>query len=307
MELDHLEALLAIVQRGGVTRAAATLHLSQPAISRRLHLLEHELGAALFERIGRSFVLTEAGRAFLPHAQTVLAALHDGREAVRALREPTRGTVTLALVGTLAGSSLTRALSGFRKRHPGIDLRLRTGLSAEVSELVRAGDAALGLRYRSDADRELSYQQLFDERMVVVCSPGSPLARKSRVAAETLTQERWIAFPPRPGRAPEPYANALHQRLAANGLGNAEIIPIDSLSAQKRMVEAGFGLALMPESSVVEELRTKTLCILRAPSLHASVPVMLVRRRRAYTSGAMQALEKLLRKEALRAERHARP
>jgi DNA-binding transcriptional LysR family regulator len=294
MELDHLEAFVAIVRRAGVTRAAAALHLSQPAISRRLHLLEHEVGAPLFERIGRTFVLTQAGRAFLPHAQAVLASMRDALEAVAALSDATRGTVTLALVGTLASSHLTRTLQRFRQKHPRINLRLRTALSAEVSELVRCGDAALGLRYRTDGAPDLLSRPVFEERMLVVCAPSFRLASRKQVAAKALANEPWIAFPARPGRAPEPYANALEQRLAANGLDAAQIVPIDSLSAQTRMVEAGFGLALMPESSVVDELRAKTLCVLRAPSMRASVPVMLVQRRHAYASAATQALATLL-------------
>lgn len=294
MELDHLEAFVAIAQRGGVTRAAAHLHLSQPAISRRLHLLEDELGAPLFERIGRGFVLSDAGQAFLPHAQSVLSGMREGLDAVRALSDPTRGTVTLALVGTLAGSQLTRALQRFREQQPRIDLRLRTALSAEVSALVRAGDATLGLRYRADSARDLISEPLFDERMAVVCSPTFRLARSARVSPKQLAGERWITFPSRPGRAPEPYANALEQRLLAHGLEAAEIIPIDSLSAQKRMVEAGFGLALLPASSVVEELRAKSLRLLPVQGMQASVPVVLVRRRRAQPTAAAQTLAALL-------------
>src|SRR5215470_10646691 len=104
MELDHVEAFVAIVRRGGFTSAAAALHLSQPAISRRVRLLEHELGAPLFERIRSGVVLTEAGRLFLPAAEGLLAAMQDARDAVAGLHSPNRGAVTLALVGTLASS-----------------------------------------------------------------------------------------------------------------------------------------------------------------------------------------------------------
>src|SRR5215831_15011499 len=107
MELNQIEAFVAIVRGGGFTRASATLHLSQPAISRRLHLLEDELGAPLFERIRSGAVLTEAGRAFLPYAETLLASVHDGLDAVSALRGTDRGAITLAVVGTLASTSLT--------------------------------------------------------------------------------------------------------------------------------------------------------------------------------------------------------
>ena len=131
---------------------------------------------------------------------------------------------------------------------------------------------------------------LYDEPLLPVCSPEHRLARTRRVSPRALAGERWIAFPPRPGQAPEPYASAFEQRLAACGLGDREIVPVDSLTAQKRLVEAGFGLALLQESSVDEELRAGSLCVLPVPALRVTVPVALIRRRRAFLSGATRAL-----------------
>jgi DNA-binding transcriptional LysR family regulator len=294
VELDHVEAFLAIVRRGGFTRASSSLHLSQPAISRRIHLLERELGAPLFERIRGGAVLSDAGRAFLPHAEALLASMRDGIEAVNALRGTSQGAVTLALVGTLASTTLTERLRRFREAHPAIDLRLRTALSAEVSALVRRGDATLGLRYERDPDPDLVSSAVHDEPMVPVCSPHHRLARGRRIEPGALAGERWIAFPSRAGAPREPYSSALEHRLAACGLGASEILPIDSLTAQKRMVEAGFGLALLPASSVDEELRSGTLVVLRVKALRATIPVVLIHRRRAFQSGATKALAALL-------------
>ena len=290
MELDHVEAFVAIVRRGGFSRAAAALHLSQPAISRRLHLLEHELGAPLFDRVRSGATLTDAGRAFLPHAEALLASMRDGVEAVGALRGGDRGAVTLAIVGTLASTTLTERLRAFREAFPAIDLRLRTALSREVSELVRRGDATLGLRYEADPDPDLVSTTVHDEPLLPVCSSRHRLARARRVRPAALAGERWITFPPRPGPGPEPYSTALAHRLAAWGLSAAEVIHIDSLTAQKRMVEAGFGVALMPDSSVDEELRSGTLRVLPVQAPRATIEVVLVHRRRAYVSGAARAL-----------------
>jgi DNA-binding transcriptional LysR family regulator len=294
MELDHVEAFVAIVRRGGFSRAAATLHLSQPAISRRLGLLEHELGAPLFDRVSSGASLTDAGRAFLPHAEALLASMHDGAEAVRALRGGDRGVVTLAIVGTLASTSLTERLRRFRERFPAIDVHVRTALSREVSDLVRRGDVTLGLRYERDGHPELESRTVHDEPMVAVCSPRHRLARARRLQPAALAGERWITFPPRPSPGPEPYAALLQHRLAACGLGGAEVIHIDSLTAQKRMVEAGFGLALLASSSVDEELRSGSLRALPVPALRASIPIVLIHRRRGYLSGAARALADLL-------------
>src|SRR5439155_1585534 len=114
-----------------------------------------------------------------------------------------------------------------------------TSRSQEVSVLVRRGDATLGLRYGADPHPEMLATPIYDEPMMVVCSPRHRLARHRRVAPSALGAERWVAFPPRSDAFYDPYPWSLQNRLAAWGLSPAEIIPIDSLTAQKRMVEAG--------------------------------------------------------------------
>ena len=250
MEIDQVAAFVAIVRGGGFTRAGSLLHLSQPAVSRRVELLERELGAPLFERLRSGVVLTEPGRTFLPHAEALLASMRDGVDAVRALAQADRGAITLALVGTLASTDLTACLTRFHDAYPRVELRLRTALSQEISEMVRRGDATLGLRYGGDPHPDVLSTPVHDEPMVVVCSPRHRLARRRKVPPRELATEPWVAFPPRSNALYEPYPWSLQHRLAASGVTPAEIIPIDSLTAQKRMVEAGFGLALLPESSV---------------------------------------------------------
>src|SRR5262245_13702345 len=105
-----------------------------------------------------------------------------------------------------------------------------------------------------------------------------------------LAGEAWIGFPVRPDEPEELYGASLRQCLAAWGLGTAEVIAIDSLTAQKRMVEAGFGLALLPESSADEELRAGTLCAMRITAKSITIPIVLIHRRRAYLSAASRAL-----------------
>jgi DNA-binding transcriptional LysR family regulator len=290
VELAHVEAFLAVLRSGGFTQASASIHLTQPAISRRIALLEQELGAPLFERLPQGVALTEAGRVFLPHAEALLAVARDGVEAVRELRDGSHGTVTLALVGTLASTSVTERLRRFRAAHPGVDLRIRTALSVEVSALVLRGDAALGLRYNADPHPGLVSTIVRQEALVPVCSPHHRLAGARHVQPEELSGERWVAFPRPMSGAGEPYASAIERQLAAAGFPAPEIVPVDSLTAQKRMVEAEFGLALLPESSVREELEARSLCVLPVRALRVTVPVALIQRRGAFESGATRSL-----------------
>jgi DNA-binding transcriptional LysR family regulator len=287
--IDEIETFVSIARRGGFARAAEGLHRSQPAISRRVGMLERQLGTPLFERVRGGVILTEAGRTLLPYAEAVLAGLKDGAEAVQGLARGERGAVSVALVGTLASTCFAGLLRQFGQRHPSVKLELRTANSEEVSDLVRRGEATLGLRYFTDADPGLVSEQVTEEALVLVCSPEHRLAGRRVRAPGVLADERWVSFPPRRGRR-EPFATALEQRLAAAGIEAAEIVRIDSLTAQKRLVEAGFGIALLIESSVQEELRLGSLELIDAPALRGGVPVTLVRRRSGYLSGAARSL-----------------
>lgn len=290
MDVAAIEAFLGVARLGGFTRAAEALHLSQPALSRRIGLLEHELGQAVFERDRKGARLTDAGRAFLPHAEAALASLHDGAAAVEALARGDAGRLTIAIVGTLASTDLTARLRRFRDEHPRVHLLLRTGNSAEVSGLVRRGEATLGLRYFADSAPDVVSRTLYREPLFVVAAAGHPLERGRRVPVERLRGESWVAFPSRRNARVDPFGKVVDQALAAAGLEGAKRVLIDSLTAQKRLVEAGFGLALVPESSVREELALQTLRRLDVPALQAAVDVTLIHRKRSALGPASRHL-----------------
>jgi DNA-binding transcriptional LysR family regulator len=288
MDLSELRTFVAIARLGGFSRAAVALRRSQPAISRRIDLLEQELGVPLFERLREGAALTDAGAALLPHAEAVLAAAKDGADAVRGLQRGDEGAISLALVGALANTALTEALRRFTRQYPKVRLDLQTATSQEVEQLVRRGDATLGLRYFTDSSPGLISQTVAEEALVVVASSTHRLADGRRHRARELVGERWVGFPAR--RSREALASFLERRLIAAGLEDPEIIPIDSLTAQKRLVEAGFGLALLAKSGVQEELRLRTLEVLNVPALRTSAPVNVVYRRNGYLSAAARAL-----------------
>ena len=294
MEMIEIEAFEAIARAGSVSRAALALRLSQPAMSRRLDLLEREIGVPLFDRAPSGMRLTDAGAAFRPYAQQVLAAARDGMQAARALETGERGTVTLALVGTLASTQLTARLRDFREEWPGVRLLLHTARSDEVSALVRRGDAQLGLRYAAGDDRDLVALPVADEPLLVVCAGQSHLVDPAVTSARSLAGLPWVGFPRGAHSSGEPFARAVEQQLARWGLDGAEYIAIDSLTAQKRLIEADFGVGLLPASAVEEEIRLGTLRFLPIALLDTVVSVSVIHRRQGYLSGAARRLLTLL-------------
>jgi DNA-binding transcriptional LysR family regulator len=292
MDIDGIETFLAIAELGSFTRAARRLHRSQPAISRRVEIVEHELGAPLFERLRGRASLTEAGHIFLPYAEAALASLQDGREAVRGLQAGIEGAISLALVGTLADTHVVDALREFVAHSAHVRLQIRTASSRKVTELVRRGEATLGLCYHHVDRPGLVSLDAGNEKLLVVAASGHRLAGRRVYDAHLLAGERWIGFPSTPGERDS--GQTLARQLTRAGLDDADVTLIDSLTAQKRLTQAGFGLALVPESSVRDELRQGVLVALDIPLMQTTIPITAVHRRNGYLSAAAKALLALM-------------
>ena len=271
MDSEALATFVMVHRAGGVSSAAERLNRSQPAISRRIALLEEKFGAPLFERVSAGLALSQAGEALLPHAERVLAALQDAAAAMDDFHAGAAASVSLAVVGTLANAKLASTLRRFAEIHPKVAVKLRTATSAQVSEHVRRGEAAIGLRYFEDASPDITCRMLTPEGLVVACACDHRLAGGKVRSLRALRSEHWLAFPERPARQEASAANIAAQFLSLP-CRHFNWTPVDSLTAQKRLIEAGFGVALLPESSITEELARKSIATIMVGDLQAANP-----------------------------------
>jgi DNA-binding transcriptional LysR family regulator len=289
MDSEALLSFLTVHRRAGFSAAAAQLGRSQPAISRRIALLEDRLGVALFDRGASGIALTPAGEMLLPFAERMMGLIADASMAMDAYREGQAGAVSIAIVGSLASTDLQQVLKGFRQRFAEVDLRLQTATSAEVTRAVRTGQAALGIRYFNPRAADLFGHHLYDEALFVVCSADHPLAGRQVAGLDDLAGERWLTFPRKAGQwEMSPQADFYRH------LSDDRWMPVDSLTAQKRLVEMGFGIALLPQSAIVEECALGTLRIIDVTGFRMSNPVVLVTRRDGYLSPAAVTLRDAL-------------
>ena len=139
MNLQQIEYFLESVRGGSFSAAAESLHLAQPSVSEQVRRLEAELGVALFQRVGRGLVLTEAGKTLRPHAEAVLASVREARDAVVAVRELEGGTASFGTFGTADEYLGSDLIAEFRRRHPNVRVRILGLNSAETAEDVRSG------------------------------------------------------------------------------------------------------------------------------------------------------------------------
>ncbi|GAA3235636.1 LysR family transcriptional regulator [Nonomuraea helvata] len=279
MELRQLHYLLAIVEEGSFTRAAARVHVAQPAISQQIAQLERELGERLFDRSERRIRLTPAGEAFLPYARAALDAAASGRDAVVALRGVLAGRLT---VGTIPSPplSLLDQLARFRRRHPGVRITLRTGDPEELTAQVAAGalDAAVigvsGNRLPAGPAGQrlpvgLTSRDVAEEALVIVVTPGHPLAAKPQLSLSELRGEPMVTLTWGAG-----LRIALETACAEEGFLPEVTAETDDLTLLTDLVRHGFGVALMPRSAA-ERARPQVVTIpLRPPAPSRSLALV---------------------------------
>ncbi|EHK67504.1 LysR family transcriptional regulator [Achromobacter arsenitoxydans SY8] len=186
MSIRAMQCFVAVVSTGSISRAAAALHVAQPALSLLIRNLEEDLGVVLLHRSARGVAPTAAGTRLLAHAREILGRIDAARADVREDITAPRGTVSLAMSMSMA-KLLTVPLLRFSLEHwPGVYLKIIESSTGYIPGFVSSGHADLGLTFSDDASVDLRFQHLIDEELVVVSPPAAKAARKAAPALHAL-------------------------------------------------------------------------------------------------------------------------
>ena len=239
MTLQQLQYVLAAIEHGSFSAAAEVLHLAQPSLSEQVRRLEAELGVALFQRVGRGLVLTEAGRALRPHAEAALASVERARDSVGAIRGLRGGLAAFGTFGTARTYLGTDLVEDFRTRYPDVRVRIVGQNSSDTAEAIRAGELEAGLVVLPIDDRGLVVRPAMRDEVLYVSTDPARLRRPMTIARLAdapliLSEASWGAQDPtrrqltelaqRAGVAIEPQIDVedveVALELAARGLGD---------------------------------------------------------------------------------------
>ena len=283
MDFGQVEAFVQVATHHSFSRAAEALSLTQPSITARIQSLERQLGEELFERGGRGVKLTDAGNAFLPYIERLLQTLQEGRDAVEEVRNAQLGSLRLGSAITISTYVLPKILHNFCRRHPGVDVVIRTGRSEQVLHMLLADEVQVGLA-RSLTNTEVETIPLYDDEIVLVAPPSHPFARGTPTVAEAAS-EPIVLFD-----RGSSYYGLIHNFFRQAGVIPNVAMELDSLEATKRMVEEGLGIALVPLVTIERELRMGTLVRVNLADAQAiKRPISLIYRRNRKRSRAVQA------------------
>jgi len=257
--LRQLEVFLAIVRAHSYRQAAEALHTSQPGLSQHVRELEAELGVRLFDRLSRGVAPTEAGRLLEERAKRVFATLTDIREVLGELQGLKRGSLLVGASTTPGIYVLPAVIGEFRRRYPGIDLRLRIGNSRVIEEAIRAHEVDLGIvgGHGLAPGEECLAAGLADE-LILIVSPRHRWARHREIAPADLVGEPLLVR--EEGSATR---RVTERALEQAGVGWRVSMELGHTEAIKQAVMAGLGVAFVSVHAVRGEVASRRLAAIR--------------------------------------------
>jgi LysR family hydrogen peroxide-inducible transcriptional activator len=192
MELQQLRYLVAVADLGSFTKAAERCFVAQPSLSQQIIKLEKELGQPLFERLGRTIRLTDAGRLLYNQAGTILTTLEEAKRRVAELQDEDQGTVHVGAIPTIAPYFLPQLVASFQQRFPKAAVFLQEDFTESTIEHCLRGTLDVGILALPVESEHLHAEALFEEELLLALPANHPLTKKRRVSVEDITGEAFI-------------------------------------------------------------------------------------------------------------------
>jgi DNA-binding transcriptional LysR family regulator len=264
MLLEQLRVFLTVAAAGSFSRAATLSDSTQSAVSKRVLALERDLGATLFERTGRGARMTEAGRALLPRAETLVKDADALSDIVAADTSQPRGTVRLAIQPSASWPLVRDLYVGVRDAYPAIHLQVAEAPTAQIVEWLRDGRHDLGVLSQPGHETPANAEPLFASSLQLVSRAGDPLTRRPTVAFDRLAQlPLVVAVMPNGGRV------LLEEVARRRGVRLNVAMDVYSIHLIKKLVRDGLAYTIAFASSIADEIQTGQLAAARiaAPSM----------------------------------------
>jgi LysR family transcriptional regulator, low CO2-responsive transcriptional regulator len=259
--LRQLRVFAAVARYRSFTRAARELHLTQPAVSQQIKLLEEQAGLPLLEHIGRTIQVTAAGEELLRYAAQITDLLREAGEALAAMRGLKRGVLKLGAVST-AKYFAPSLLSAFAPAYPEVTIRFVVGNREEVIKLLASNEIDLVIMGRPPRELETIAASFAKHPLVIIASPAHPLANKRRIQLPQLSTENFVIREEGSGTRA-----AMEHVFKERGVSYRTSMEVSSNETIKQAVMAGMGLSFISKHTIMLELATGKLVTLNVAGL----------------------------------------
>ena len=194
INVKHLAVFRAVVKTGSVSGAARVLHISQPAVTKTLHMLEESIGLRLFERIKGRLLITPEAQALIPQVERLFGSVDAVQKLTEEIRQGFAGSLTIATVATLASSIVSVGISRFHRDYPKVQFDLKAFSTRQVLEAVTNSQADIGIIDVSESGPDMEVHELCRADIACVMRSDHPLANRSTITPRDVADETLITF-----------------------------------------------------------------------------------------------------------------
>jgi DNA-binding transcriptional LysR family regulator len=254
VDLRQLEVVRAVAETGSFTAAARRLHVSQSAVSRQVLLLEEELREPLFLRLGRKVRLTDAGEALLQLSRRVLTDIRETAATIADRQTALKGTLRLGGGMTVCLHVFPDLLKEYRRKHPGVEVKLTTGGTPELIERLRTGALDVALLTLPIEAADLMQVRVMREELLLAIHPSHPLARQRRLGAADLDGKPCVLF-----ERGSSTRRVIDEMFAREQIQPRIVMETENVEILKALTASGMGMTIVPYQAVVREVRAGQL------------------------------------------------
>ncbi len=282
MYLSQLKTFKQVVDTGSFTRAGATLHITQPAISHQIRSLENRVGHPLFEKTRRPLRLTHVGQVLYRYSLRISNLVEEAEAAIADITTGETGHISIAAIGTSAIYVLPDFLYTFRMTHPNVHVVLLTLGGEEIIEMIRTDQVDLGIVGSHMNTPDLTTFPLFEDQIRPLVHREHPAAATRRSTLSDLAQEPFIQFGS--WTSWKQYVQSIFDQIDAEP---QEHFQVDSIDAVKRLVKRGLGFTIAPIVAAQDEINNGSLVPIELTDIPpVSREILLIHRRDKYLTAS---------------------
>jgi LysR family cyn operon transcriptional activator len=298
VELRHLHYFLSIAETSSFTRAAASLHVTQPTLSHQIRQLEREIGKPLFDRMGRGVRLTEPGKVLQDYARRAIKEIQSGLRAVAELDGLVHGKLAVGVFRTYSSSPLPDVLAQFSLRHPGVEVTVKQLSLRDIERELVEGGIHIGIGYLPITSDRLVVDPLFAVPLALVVSKSHPLFRRRKIGIRDLQDQPLVLL-----SREFPLRQLIERRLAHHRVTPRIVMEMNANDAVLSTVRSG-ALATILTARELRDAGNLRSVMLDDPELSRTAAILWSRD--AYRPAAARALADLVKRAYADASRSSR-
>jgi DNA-binding transcriptional LysR family regulator len=292
MEVRQLQIFRALAEELNFTRTAERVHTVQSNVTAQIKALEEELGAPLFDRLGRRVTLTDSGRRFQPFADQALKAMEQGQQAIQSGGAPS-GPLTIGAPESVLTYRLPPVLRMFRRRFPHVEVIFRPYSDANICSMLETGKLDMAIQMSNEKPNSaFASKHLWTEKVFLLADASHSLGSRRTVHPVDLGGQMLLLTESGCG-----YRTKLDQVLALQNVRPANVTEFSSVEAIKQCAVAGMGLALLPAIVATREIRQHQLKVLAWAGPSLDITTRMIWHKNKWISPAMAAFQELIQEK----------